>query len=90
MAPRRIMDKGKRPMTEVEAESPRRVTRSRGMGVHIAEPRESPRRPVIEEVREVPEQVVREAPVAEQAAPEVRGGERATPLDHDMRGRGRV
>ena len=70
MAPRRIMDKGKRPMTEVEAESPRRVTRSRGMGVHIAEPRESPRRPVIEEVHVEPEQVVREAPAVEQATTE--------------------
>ena len=83
------MDKGKRPMTEVEAESPRRVTRSRGRprgtGVHIAEPRESPRRPVIEEIHVEPEQVVREAPAAEQTVAEVRGDERVSPRDQDVR-----
>ena len=59
MAPKRA-DKGKRPMSELEAETPRRSTRSRGLGIHIAEPHESLRQVAVEAAEEAhaePEQL---------------------------------
>ena len=75
MAPKRV-DKGTRPMSELEAETPRRSTRSRGLGIHIAEPHQSSRRVIAEAVEDAPvepEQMAREMPSAEQLAPEMPG-----------------
>ena len=79
-------------MSELESQTPRRATRSRGLGIHISEPRESPRRAELDEAhveleqaRVEPEQVTREVLAAEQMV-DVPGDGRTTPVEVDVRG----